>query len=169
MVNFDYPVLHPIRLLLPVSATFITIPCIFREQFMNYYSFPIFYFFGSYFFFINFPSLSEMFHKKPIYIDDLIIRSQGLTIDTDKKLIDDNSFRKLYNVAMNCILSILFASFSEYVILQGVKTRSIIEICGIIGGNISLYIKVQNSIGKILLKVFYTQKERRKRTLSNLN
>jgi hypothetical protein len=133
----------PLRLLLPVSAVFLSLPWVFKQELVNYYSFPVFYFFGSYFFFINFPIIADLLHCKPSYIEDLIFTSDG---------IDNHSFKKKYAVLMNFILALLFAAFSEYIIVEGIQDRSIFELLGVIGGNISLYLKVQNTMGKFLLE-----------------
>jgi hypothetical protein len=160
MPIFRYEMCSPLRLLLPVSATFMAIPCIFKGELMNYYSFPIFYFFGSYFFFLNFPKIGEILHGKPTYVEDLVLTMDGL---------DDHTFKKTYAVIMNFILAILFAVFSEYIIIQGVRDKPIIEIFAIIGGNWSLYMEAQNTIGKILLDVchYLKTKEIRRRMSSS--
>ena len=143
MAFLHYGILSPIRLLLVLSAVFLIIPCIFKNELMNYYSFPVFYFFGSYFFFINFPIIGETMHGKPTYVEDLVVTMNG---------INDHSFKKKYSVIMNFVLALLFSMFAEYIIIQGIKERSIIEILGIIGGNLSLYMKTQNTMGKFLLE-----------------
>jgi hypothetical protein len=159
--------LSPIRLLIPVSIALVTIPWVFREYLLNYYSFTVFYFFGSYFFFINFPILSEILHTKPVYIEDLI-----LTSNQDAIPFDNHSFKKKYTVLMNVILAILFSIFADYVILQGVHEKSIIEVMGILGGNLSLYNKVQNTLGKSLLTLcncFKTEEQNRRTSLDITN
>lgn len=153
---------YPIRVLIPVSLAFLAIPIIFNEL-TNFYAIPVFYFFGSYFIFINFPRISEVLHEKPTFVDDLILKP------ADNGKSDDHTFKKIYLVTMNFILALLFACFSEYVIVQGVDDKPIIEILGIIGGVLSLYLKVQNSIGKILLTVCNMLKETevRRRSISD--
>jgi len=160
MSLFRYDIFSPIRLLLIVSLVFLTIPYIFREFLFNTYSFPIFYFFGSYYIFINFPIIGETLHEKPTYIEDLVMSTNG---------IDDHSFKKKYSVIMNFILALLFSLFAEYVIVQGIEKRPIIEILGIIGGNLSLYMKTQNTIGKILLTFYSFMKTKEISRLSRIN
>ena len=154
-----YELCSPIRLLLPVSGLFLALPCIFRDELMNFYSIPVFYFFGSYFFFLNFPSIGEILHGKPIYVQDLIVNN-------DNSSVIDHSFKKTYTVLMNFILAVLFSLFSEYILIKGIEEKPVVEILGIVGGNISLYLKAQNTIGKILLKLCYSMKEDRKRQMS---
>lgn len=159
MVMTHYELCSPKRALLPVSAVFLALPWIFTDDLMNYYTFPIFYFFGSYFIFLNFPSIGENLHAKPIYVQDLIMVED----------IENNEvFKKTYSIIMNVILAILFAFFSEYVIIKGIDDRPVVEICGIIGGNISIYMKAQNMVGKILLNFCYTMKERKRRMSEDL-
>lgn len=155
-----YDICSPLRLLLPISAAFLAIPFVFKKELMNYYSFPIFGFFGSYFFFLNFPTIGETLHGKPVYVQDLVLSMDG---------ISDDSFKKIYTVIMNFILAILFAVFSEYIIIQGVHDKPMIEIFAIVGGNLSLYMKVQNTVGKILLGVCHWMKsaEVRRRRMSS--
>ena len=141
----------PLRLLLPISAVFLALPCVFKTELMNFYSFPIFYFFGSYFFFLNFPRIGELLHGKPTYVEDLVLTTDG---------IDDDTFKKTYAVIMNFILAILFAVFSEYIIIQGVQDKPMIEFFAIIGGNMSLYMKAQNTVGKIILGVCHCMKKK---------
>lgn len=162
MPFFRYDIWSPIRLLLPVSGVILTLPFVFDNELLNYYSFPVFGFFGSYFFFLNFPSIGELLHTKPIYVDDLV-----LSLDDS----EDHTFKQIYSAVMNLILSILVAGFSEYIIIQGVRDKSIIEICGIIGGNLSLYMKTQNVIGKLLLNLCNKLKisEVRRRRMSSEN
>jgi hypothetical protein len=161
MTVFRYNICAPIRLLLPISTVFLALPCIFKRELLNYYAFPIFYFFGSYFFFLNFPTIGETLHGKPIYVEDLVLTMDG---------IDDHSFKKAYSVIMNFILAILFAVFSEYIIIQGVRDKPMIEIFAIIGGNWSLYMKAQNIVGKIILDLCHCMKTQEvRRRLSDDN
>jgi hypothetical protein len=160
MSFFRYNSCSPLRLLLPISAIFLAMPFIFKTELMNYYSFPVFGFFGSYFFFLNFPMIGSTLHGKPTYVEDLVLSMDG---------ISDNSFKKIYTVIMNFILAVLFAVFSEYIIIQGVHNKPMIEIFAIVGGNLSLYMKAQNTVGKLLLGVCHWMKsvEVRRRRMSS--
>jgi hypothetical protein len=160
MPFFRYDICYPIRLLLPISATFLALPCLFRDELMNFYAFPVFYFFGSYFFFLNFPRIGEILHGKPTYVEDLVLTTDG---------INDHTFQKIYSVIMNFILAMLFAVLSEYVIIQGITHKPVIELFAIVGGNLSLYMKAQNTVGKVLLGVchYMKTKEIKRRRLSS--
>ena len=157
-----YDTCSPLRLLLPISAVFLALPCVFKTELMNFYAFPIFYFFGSYFFFLNFPKIGEILHRKPTYVDDLVLTTDG---------IDDDTFKKTYTVIMNFILASLFAIFSEYIIIQGIRDKPMIELFAIVGGNWSLYMKAQNTVGKITLGICHCMKKKevRRRRMSSVD
>ncbi len=152
MARLRYELCSPIRILLPFAFVFFMLPLILKNALMNYIAFPIFYFFGSYFVFLNFPSIGESLHGKPIYIEDLVIKTNQ---------IKDETFKKIYEIILNFILAILFAFFAEYIIIQGVKNKPIVEILAIIGGNLSLYMKSQDIIGNIILGICYCVKEKK--------
>ena len=141
MCKLRYKLPSPIRLLLPLSAGLFVTP-FFVDELMNYYVLPVFYFVGSYFFFLNFPTIAEKLHQQPIYLEDLVLARGG-------KL--DYTFQQWYNVIMNLVLAVLFAAFADYVILKGVEDLPLTEMLAIIGGNISLYMKTQDSVGKTLV------------------
>jgi len=144
-------VCHPVRLLLPVSATALVIPFLFPDKLNEYVWVPICYFFGTYFFFINFPRLGEIMHEKPIWLEDLILATGGQ---------GSHAFRNIYSNIMNAVLALLFALFAEYVITQGIRHLPVIEIMGIIGGNLVLYVKIQHTVGKMLINVCHCMKEK---------
>ena len=149
MCKLRYKLLSPVRFLLPLSVVMFVIP-MFVQELMNYYIFPIFYFFGAYFCFLNFPSIAEQLHSQPIYLEDLVIaRSDG---DLDR------SFQNLYSVIMNFILAGLLAAFADYIIIEGVRKLPLTKMLAIIGGNISLYMKTQDAVGQCLISFIHMLK-----------
>ena len=148
---------HPIRLLLPISVASLVVPFLFPGKLNEYVWVPIFYFFGTYFFFINFPRLGEIMHEKPIWLEDLIVATGG-----EGRL----AFRNIYSNIMNAVLALLFALFAEYVITQGIRHLPVVEIMGIVGGNLILYVKIQHTVGKILINVCHCMKEKHEERVS---
>ena len=148
MCKLRYKLLSPIRLLLPLSAALFATP-FFVQELMNYFVLPVFYFLGSYFVFLNFPTIAEKLHRRPVYLEDLVLARGG-------KL--DHTFQQLYSVIMNFVLALLFAAFADYVIIKGVRDVPLTGILAIIGGNISLYMKTQDSVGKTLVGVIHILK-----------
>jgi hypothetical protein len=154
---FRYKFCEPVRILLLVSATFLSLPCIFRDELMNFYTIPIFYFFGSYFFFINFPKIGEVLHGKPTYVEDLVLSYHGNA---------NNTFKKMYAAFMNFLLAILFAAFSEYIIIRGIRQKPLLEVFAIIGGNLRFYMIAQNWGGKALVFICNFRKSQEEKRLS---
>jgi len=152
-----------IRCLLPISVVLFIIPC-FVDSGLFVYIMPICYFFGTYFVCLNFPYISECLHSRPLYIDDL----------RQTQLIDQTgvNFVFLYNILMSFILAVLFTSFVDYFIMNSIKNKPFVEVVAIIGGNFSLYIKIQQITGKILIRICHCIKEskgkkHRKSTVTN--
>ena len=149
MCKLRYKLLSPVRLLLPLSVVMFVVP-MFIQELMNYYIFPVFYFFGAYFFFINFPIIAEQLHAQPVYLEDLVV-ARG-----DGEL--DLSFQNRYSMIMNFILAGLFAAFADYIIIEGVRELPLTQMLAIIGGNIGLYIKTQDAVGQCLISFIHMVK-----------
>ena len=152
MTALKYSVTHPVRFLLPISGALIALPLIFQEQLMNVVIIPIFCFFGSYFIFLNFPGIAESLHSKPIYNEDLIVERTGN--------ISDETFKVIHSGIMNFVLALLFAFFSEYIIIkQKISSKSPFEIIGLVGGNLGIYMGVQDTVGRVMLSICHYLKE----------
>ena len=129
------------RLLIPPGIALMVLPfCIIRMQQVAWIALS--YFMGSFFLLVNFPYFSIVLHSKPIYFEDL-------SINTENSI--DNRFKTIYETIMIVFLSILIAVFADYIYLNGFNVPPL-EFIGIIGGNISVYLRVQNIVGKGLLK-----------------
>lgn len=154
-----YKVLSPIRLLLPISGVLFAIPFIFKEDLLLYTTVPLLYFLGLYFFLLNFPSVVEKLHQRPLYLEDLEIARLGTSTP-------DRTFQHIYSIIMNFLLAVLFAGFFEYVILQDdIKEKPIVEMAAIVGGNLGLYYKVQGIIGKFMIWICHKYKLKRLKKL----
>jgi hypothetical protein len=144
-----YPVCSPIRILLIISFILLISPFVFSELYNIIYV-PILYFFSSYFIFLNFPYAIESLQSKPLYIEDLILENK------------ENSFKYVYNILMSFILALIVAGIAEYIFLQGIDDKPISEVLAILWGNISLFIKIQDVIGKIMVNLCFTIKNNEK-------
>ena len=119
------------------------------------------YFLGSFMLLVNFPYFSTMLQSRPIYYEDLRISD-----DTDTP---DDRFKLVYEMVMIFFLSLLIGAMADYVYLNG-DNLSPIEFVGIVGGNLSVYLRIQNGVGKVLLKFCYFIKHRQEsRELTNNN
>ena len=100
-----------------------------------------------------------MLHSKPIYYEDLRI--------SDNNNTPDDRFKLVYEMIMIFFLSILIGALADYVYING-GNQSPIEFVGIVGGNISVYLRIQNIVGKGLLKLCYFLKNKEEsRELTN--
>jgi hypothetical protein len=125
----------------------------------------------------NFPSLSKSFYMRPIYYEDLYNEKMDITIeDLSKKKILYNielskKFKDKFLVIQQFILSLTLAIIIEYFSLKyNQKIYSISEILGMMGGILSLYLKLINIIGKTSLSLLYKMKiKEKKRLLEKLN
>jgi len=133
------------RLLLLPSAAMFIVP-IFLKQLQNVVGIASMYFTGSLFLLINFPCLSTRLHSKPIFIEDLVMEN-------------DMRYKRVYEMIMIFFLSALLAIFADYLYVKGVNT-SPFEFLALIGGNSSLYLRLQDVVGKIILKIAYYYKNR---------
>ncbi len=129
---------------MPSAAMFI-VP-IFLQQLQNVVGIASMYFTGSLFLLINFPYLSTRLHSKPIFIEDLVMEN-------------DTRYRTVYEMIMIFFLSVLLAIFADYLYVKGINT-SPFEFLALLGGNSSLYLKLQDIVGKIILKIAYYYKNR---------
>lgn len=154
-MTLRYSYLSPIRLLLLLSVACFSVPIVFQDHLEIYITLPFFYFTGAYCFFLNFPSISEFLHSRPYYVDEMI---------TDQHS-ESKAFRRWYNGIMNFMLAFIFSGMAEYIIFKDIQEKPVMEIIGIVGGNISLYMKVQNTIGKVVLWAFDRMKRKHRESI----
>jgi hypothetical protein len=160
-----------LKYLLPISAFLLISPLVFPDQLVNYITLPIFYFFGMFFLLINFRQVGEFLYRKPIYLEDLVVEQRMIRLQNPSiftGVYNDNTLQLTYGVVMNFILAFLFALFSEYIVVKDVRQLPIIEIFGIIGGNLSLYFRIQSIVGKIIIKIFHIFKKKLEKDRENL-
>lgn len=141
---------------LPITVGLIVVPIINNEYTLNYLLVPICYFFASLIVFLNFPIIVELLHSKPLYLENLADNTPQL-----------NRFKISYKYIMNICLAIVIGGISEYVIIQGVNSKPIVELFAILGGNMALFMKIQHIIGKSLLYLCHCFKTREIRRLSD--
>ena len=72
---------------------------------------------------------------------------------------NDTRYRTVYEMIMIFFLSVLLAIFADYLYVKGINT-SPFEFLALLGGNSSLYLKLQDIVGKIILKIAYYYKNR---------
>lgn len=65
---------------------------------------------------------------------------------------------------MIIVLSLLCALFAQYVTTKGLYEKPLVEILGIIGGNLILYVKIQHVVGRVLINLCHCVKEQHEMT-----
>ena len=161
MPYLRYNILSPIRLLIPVSGALFAMPFIFRQDLLLFTTLPLFYFLGLYFFLLNFPGIAESLHRRPLHLEDLeIVRLETSTPDL--------TFQYIYNIIMNFLLAVLFAGIVEYAVFQDIRSKSVMEALGIIGGNLGIYYKTQTIMGKFMIWLCHKYKLKRMHELEEV-
>lgn len=125
----------------------------------------------------NFPYLSHVSYNKPIYYDDLV-KNDVANTSTKKNIIYNleisNKFRHKFIYIQQIILSLTISIMVEYI---GIKYHDInfmtTEFIGVLGGLLSLYLKIIRLVGKAILIILYRLKKREREKLllqyENLN
>ena len=140
------------RLFLPCLIFFIIIPFEPFREIINYTYFPIVSGFNGFVIFWNFPFLAYITASKPLYYEDLFI--------DEKKLPNYNIDRDLKD-KYQCILlwvliitnSILIGALSDFWLYKTSNENGFLQIIGITGGIIKIFQIVNNTVGRILLKI----------------
>lgn len=142
MTWFRYPIFSKIRTLLLVSVASIVFPIIYPEYLLTEVIFPVVCFTGATCFFLNFPIMGEYFHHRPLYIEDL--REEA-----------DQSALIIYHVAMSIILACAITTFIDYSVFLQIFNKSLVEFAGTVGGILTIYMRVQIVIGKLIIHGYY--------------
>lgn len=112
----------------------------------------------------NFPYLSHVSYNKPIYYDDLI--KNDLQNNNEKNNIIynleiSNKFRHKFIFFQQIIFSFTVAIMVEYISIRYHDINFLTtEFLGILGGLISLYLKIIKLTGKVILIILYKLKKR---------
>ena len=140
------------RVFLPISIIF---PIIFIPGFnvvFDYVYFPIISGTAGFIMFWNFPFLVYMTASRPLYYEDLFI---------DEAKLPNYNINPQIKERFQCILlwvliftnSILLAALSDYWLYKTTGKGDILAIVGITGGIIKIFQIVNNSVGRVMLKI----------------
>lgn len=141
-------------------STLITLPVcgilwgIFPRLRLEYYTVVSMCAVSAYSLLINFPSLSHIMHRKPIYYEDLE--------DTDAESHSEKvGYQRIFVRVINVPLSIFIAMLAGYFIYR-VKdsTLSPFEIVGVIGGITSIYGNGQKRVGQFIIDILNWRKQK---------
>jgi hypothetical protein len=104
---------------------------------------------------VNFPTLTYLMHKKPVYFEDL----EDHEVDANHP--DRRKFQKYFVNTSIIPFSLWMAILTGYFVYK-VKssTLSPFEIVGIVGGNLSLYGNAQRKIGQWIIDFLEWKKKK---------
>tara|TARA_B100000161_G_C33546483_1_gene413306 strand:- start:15 stop:593 length:579 start_codon:yes stop_codon:yes gene_type:complete len=161
---FDFKKFYlPISFILP---SFLCFP-LFRNDFYIVFAFFISMFIVTW----NFPFLSKFGYTKPIYYEDLIEDNNSRV--TKKILYNielSKKFKNRFMIFQQLILSFTLAMLIEYSLRFFTNQYNISEFLGLMGGMLSLYVKITRTVGKIILNLLYKWKIKEKnKLLSKIN
>ena len=141
------------RILLPVIIFFLLAPFEPFKDMINYTYFPIISSIGGFIIFINFPFLAYITASRPLYYEDLFIDEKRLpNYNIDSDLTDKFQCILLWTLILTN--SILVGALSDYWLYKtSSKENSFLQIIGITGGIIKIFQIVNNTVGRILLKI----------------
>lgn len=124
----------------------------FFEEFREFYYFP-FIISGAFFIiFWNFPILVYVTASKPLFYEDLFIDEKKLpNYDVDPKI--KKKFQTILIWVLIITNSIFIGVLSDYWLYKTVNVKSYLEIIGVTGGIIKIFQVINNSIGRIMLKI----------------
>lgn len=109
---------------------------------------------STYIILFNFPCIVERYHSRPLYYNDL---EHNVSIDPVMK----KRFQIIFVFILQIILTLLMSGLVYYYFDQFHTTGlSNMEIFGVIGGFISIMLKIENIIGKCILILVNIYKDR---------
>jgi hypothetical protein len=120
----------------------------------------------------NFPYFSKYGYMRPIYFEDLEQDNLNYKKIIKKKIITNieasAKFQNKFILFQQLILSITMALIIDYSTHRYKDTTLVFtEILGLMGGLLSLYLKITKFIGKLILKILYLTKKKERDTLIN--
>jgi hypothetical protein len=104
---------------------------------------------------INFPVLSYLMHKKPVYFEDLE------DVEVDPSHPDRKKFQKYFITFSTIPFSLFMAILTGYFVYKvSSSILSPFEIAGIVGGNLSLYGNAQRKVGQWIIDILEWKKKK---------
>lgn len=140
------------RFFLPLTLVVFLYPIEPLKDLFSYTYFPIISGIAAFIVFWNFPILAYTTASRPLYYEDLFIdetRFPNYNIDTTIK----QKYQCILLWVLICTNSILLGALSDYWLYKTSNENSVLQIIGITGGIIKIFQIVNNTVGRILLKV----------------
>lgn len=159
---FSYKIFFlPITIIMPFFIYF--------ENFQNVFYIFIASFVSSFILVFTFPQITRMIYTKPIYFEDLYLDDKEQIKNHIKILHNIENTKKFQNkfiLSQQIIMALAISLIIEYLTFKITnKSYETIELLGLLGGLISLYVKIITIIGKLFLSFLYRQKKREREKL----
>lgn len=124
----------------------------FFEEFREFYYFPFIISVAFFIIFWNFPILVYVTASKPLFYEDLFIDEKKLpNYDVDPKI--KKKFQAILIWVLIITNSLFVGVLSDYWLYKTINVESYLEIIGVTGGIIKIFQVINNSIGRIMLKI----------------
>jgi hypothetical protein len=124
----------------------------FFEEFREFYYFPFIISAVSFIIFWNFPILVYVTASKPLYYEDLFIDEKKLpNYDVDPKIKE--KFQNIFIWVLIVTNSVLMGVLADYWLYKTSDVKTYLEIIGVTGGIIKIFQVINNSIGRVMLKI----------------
>ena len=140
------------RFFLPLTLFVFFSPIEPLKEVFSYTYFPIISGTAAFIVFWNFPFLAYTTASRPLYYEDLFIdetRFPNYNIDTKIK----DKYQCILLWVLICTNSVLLGALSDYWLYKTSQENSILQIIGITGGIIKIFQIINNTVGRILLKI----------------
>ena len=140
------------RFFLPLTLFVFFSPIEPLKDVFSYTYFPIISGTAAFIVFWNFPFLAYTTASRPLYYEDLFIdetRFPNYNIDTKIK----DKYQCILLWVLICTNSVLLGALSDYWLYKTSQENSILQIIGITGGIIKIFQIINNTAGRILLKI----------------
>jgi hypothetical protein len=140
------------RVLLPFTLIVFFSPIEPLKDLFSYTYFPIVSGSAAFIIFWNFPFLAYMTASRPLYYEDLFIdETKFPNYNIDKSI--KQKYQCILLWVLICTNSILLGALSDYWLYKTSKENSVLQIIGITGGIIKIFQIINNTVGRILLKI----------------
>jgi len=159
---FSYKIFFlPITIIMPFFIYF--------ENFQNIFYIFIASFVSSFILVFTFPQITRMIYKKPIYFEDLYLDDKEQIKNHIKILHNIENTKKFQNnfiLSQQIMMALAISLIIEYLTYKIINNSyETMELLGLLGGLISLYVKIITIIGKLFLGFLYYQKKKEKERL----
>ena len=165
---FSYKIFFlPITIIMPFFIYF--------ENFQNVFYIFISSFVSSFILVFTFPQLTKIIYTKPIYFEDLYLDDNEQIQKNHIKILHNientKKFQNKFILSQQFIMALTISLIIEYFTYKIINNSyEIMELLGLLGGLISLYVNIITIIGKLFLCFLYYQKKKeRERLLKQYN